>query len=99
MGRTATIRNGSERTSWKPEKRKFARGRQTKSSESCILYDIIHARLAPERLGHLSEGCATLRFGGSVAEVGDVEVARCLPHRPLASPIVARGCGEVLKDT
>jgi hypothetical protein len=38
-------------------KRKFALG-QTKSPDSCIVCYITHARLAPQRLGEPSEGCA-----------------------------------------
>jgi hypothetical protein len=72
---------------------KFAGG-QTKSSVSCILCDIAHARLASEHLGQPSEGCATLLLGALVAEVGDMEVARRLSHRPLAATVVAgRGGG------
>jgi hypothetical protein len=74
---------------------KFAGG-QTKSSVSCILCDIAHARLASEHLGQPSEGCATLLLGALVAEVvGDMQVAGRLPHRPLPAPVVAdRGRGS-----
>jgi hypothetical protein len=35
------------------------------------------------------KGAATLRFGALVTEVGDMQVAGRLPHRPLAPPVVA----------
>lgn len=50
--------------------------------------------MASERPGADVEGCDTPNFGALVAEVGDVQVARRLPHRPLAAPVVAGGrCG------
>src|SRR5215212_5323299 len=57
-----------------------------------MLRNFARARLASERPGAEVEGCDTPNFGALVAEVGDVQVVRRLPHGPLASTVVS-GCG------
>src|SRR5215212_8762047 len=54
-----------------------------------MLRNFARVRLASERPGAEVEGYDTPNFGALVAEVGDVQVARRLPHRPLAAPVVA----------
>jgi len=49
------------------------------------------ARLAPERLGGTFEGYGTPQFATASRRIGDVQVARSLPHSPFTAPVVASG--------
>src|SRR5215217_805480 len=66
-----------------------------RSSQNLAYYVILLARGWLLSASAASSKGATPNLGALLAEVGDMKVARRLPHRPLAAPVVAgRGRGS-----